>query len=164
MTGKRYRVTGDSNAPFHLSVYDKRDDFSFRIVNFSYIDSNIPANPAYGVYISQLVSGYARICTPKLDFIHRLRRLSTRLLHQGFKSTLLSKSLSKLFKRHDAIIEKYGITPREMRLTIQDWETRRILCYFISCVSPYRPFLASIFNMVHARAQFSSSFARALLI
>ena len=54
--------TGDSNTPFHLSVYDKRDDFSFRIVNFPYIDSNIPANPAYGVYISQLVR-YARICT-----------------------------------------------------------------------------------------------------
>ena len=119
--------TGDTNTPFHLSVYDKRDDFSFRIVNFPYIDSNIPANPAYGVYISQLVR-YARICTSKLDFIHRLRRLSTRLLHQGFKSTLLGKSLAKFYKRHDAIIEKYSITLREMRLTIQYWVTRRILC------------------------------------
>ena len=64
--------TGDSNTPFHLSVYDKRDDFSFRIVNFPYIDSDILANPAYSVYISQLVR-YARICTSKLDFIHRLR-------------------------------------------------------------------------------------------
>ena len=43
---------GDSNTPFHLSVYDKRDDFSFRIINFPHMDSNIPANPAYGVYIS----------------------------------------------------------------------------------------------------------------
>ena len=34
--------TGDSNTPFHLSVYDRRDEFSFRIVNFPYIDSNIP--------------------------------------------------------------------------------------------------------------------------
>ena len=109
--------TGDNNTPFHLSVYNKRDDFSFRIVNFPYIDSNIPANPAYGVYISQLMI-YARICTSKLDFIHRLGRLSTPLLHQGFKSTLLGKLLAKFFKRHDAIIEKYGITLREMRLTI----------------------------------------------
>ena len=59
--------TVDRNTPFHLSVYDKRDDFPFRIVNFPYIDSNIPANPAYGVYISQLVR-YARICTSNLDF------------------------------------------------------------------------------------------------
>ena len=125
--------TGDSNTPFHLSVYDKRDDFSFRIVLFPYIDSNIPANLAYGVYISQLVR-YARICTSKLDFVHRLRRLSTRLLHQGFKSTLLGKSLPKFFKRHGAIIEKYGITLREMRVAIQDWETRRIFCYFKSFI------------------------------
>ena len=55
---------GDSNTPFHLSVYDKRNNFSFRIVNFPHMDSNIPTNPAYGVYISQLVR-YVRICTSK---------------------------------------------------------------------------------------------------
>ena len=103
------------------------------------------ANPAYDVYISQLVR-YARICTSKLDFIHRLRRLSTRLLEQGFKSTLLGKSLAKFFKRHDATIEKYGITLREMRLTIQDWEPRRILCYFISFISSYRPVIWLLYS------------------
>ena len=34
-------------------LYDKRDDFTFPIVNFPFISSNIPASPAYGVYISQ---------------------------------------------------------------------------------------------------------------
>ena len=109
---------GDSNTPFLLTVYDKRDDFSFRIVNFPHMDSNIPANPAYGVYISQLMR-YVRICTSKLDFIHRLRQLSSRFLHQGFKSTLLRKSFTKFFKGHGAIIEKYGTTLREIRLAIQ---------------------------------------------
>ena len=37
------------------TVYDKRDDFNFKIVKFPFMDSNIPAKPAYGVYISQLV-------------------------------------------------------------------------------------------------------------
>ena len=46
---------GDDSTSYHISVYDKRDDFDFRIVNFPHMDSNIPANPAYGVYISQLV-------------------------------------------------------------------------------------------------------------
>ena len=46
---------GDDSTPYHISVYDKRDDFDFRIVNFPHMDSNIPANPAYGIYISQLV-------------------------------------------------------------------------------------------------------------
>ena len=44
--------TGDTTTPFRISIYDKRDDFTFRIVNFPHMDSNIPANPAYGVYIS----------------------------------------------------------------------------------------------------------------
>ena len=46
--------TGE-NTPFRISIYDKREDFAFRIVNFPHMDSNIPDNPAYGVYISQLV-------------------------------------------------------------------------------------------------------------
>ena len=48
------------------------------------MDSNIPANPAYGVYISQLVR-YARICTSKVDFINRLGGRSLRLRQQGFE-------------------------------------------------------------------------------
>ena len=81
--------TGD-NTPFCISIYDKREDFSFWIVNFPYMDSNIPANRAYGVYISQLVR-YARICTTKVDFINRLCGLSLRLRHQGFETNLLQK-------------------------------------------------------------------------
>jgi hypothetical protein len=37
-----------------LKLYDKRDDFTFPRVNFPFISSNIPASPAYDVYISQL--------------------------------------------------------------------------------------------------------------
>jgi hypothetical protein len=35
------------------NIYDKRDDFNFKIINFPNMCSNIPASPAYGVYISQ---------------------------------------------------------------------------------------------------------------
>ena len=43
--------TGDTTTPFRINIYDKRDDFTFRIVNFPHMDSNIPANPASGVYL-----------------------------------------------------------------------------------------------------------------
>ena len=110
--------TGDLNTPFRISIYDKRDDFAFRIVNFPHMDSNILANPAYGVYISQLVR-YARICTSKVDFINRLRGRSLRLRQQGFETNLLQKSFNKFFSRHGLIVEKYGAALREMRLAIQ---------------------------------------------
>ena len=50
-----------SQQKFATTVYDKRDGFGFDIVNFPYMDSNIPTNPAYGVYISQLVR-LSKIC------------------------------------------------------------------------------------------------------
>ena len=109
--------TGD-NTPFRISIYDKRKDFAFRIVNFPHVDSNIPANPVYGVYISQLVR-YARICTSKVDFINRLRGLSLRLGQQDFETNLLQKSLNKFLSRHGLIVEKYGSALRVMRLAVQ---------------------------------------------
>jgi hypothetical protein len=45
----------DGEGRLRTKLYDKRDDFNFLIVNFPFICSNIPAVPAYGVYISQLI-------------------------------------------------------------------------------------------------------------
>ena len=103
--------TGGTNTPFRISIYDKRDDFTFWSVNFPHMDSNIPANPAYGVFISQLVR-YARICTSKVDFMNRLRGLSLRLRQQGFLTNLLQRTFTKFFNRH-------GLIMREMRFAIQ---------------------------------------------
>ena len=33
-------------------IYDTRDDFDFEIVNFSFLDGDVPRSPSYGVYIS----------------------------------------------------------------------------------------------------------------
>ena len=59
--------TSDTEASFldlHLSIskgfvsskiYDKRDDFDFYIVNFPFLDGDVPRRPSYGLYISQLI-------------------------------------------------------------------------------------------------------------
>ena len=36
----------------------KRDDFDFDIVNFPFLDGDVPCRASYGVYISQLI----RVC------------------------------------------------------------------------------------------------------
>jgi hypothetical protein len=43
----------NSEGQLRTKLYDKRDDFNFPIVSFPFICSNIPAAPAYGVYIFQ---------------------------------------------------------------------------------------------------------------
>ena len=71
--------TSDTEVPFldlHLSIsngfvsskmYDKRDDFDFDIVNFPFLDGDVPRRPSYGVYISQLIR-FARVCSHVDDF------------------------------------------------------------------------------------------------
>jgi hypothetical protein len=45
----------DSEGRLRTQLYDKRDDFNFSILNLPFICTNIPAAPAYGVYISQMI-------------------------------------------------------------------------------------------------------------
>ena len=40
----------DSNGRVTTTLYDKSDDFA--IVNFTFLCSNVPLSPAYGVYVS----------------------------------------------------------------------------------------------------------------
>ena len=100
-----------------ISIYDKREDFNFKIVNFPYMDSNIPVNPAYGVYISQLVR-YARICSSLDDFTQRHHSLSSKLQKQGYKHQQLLKSFKKFYRRHLDELRKYKTTWTEMKLAV----------------------------------------------
>ena len=110
---------GEGNGTVRISVYDKREEFNFKIVNFPYLDSNIPRNPAYGVYISRLVR-YARICCRKDDFIYRHRRLSLKLQvqQQGYKYQQLMKSFHKFYRSHSDELKKFGTTLMELRSSI----------------------------------------------
>ena len=48
-------------------IYVKRDDFNFDIVNFPFLDGDVPRRPSYSVYISQLIR-FARASTHVTDF------------------------------------------------------------------------------------------------
>ena len=50
--------------------FDKRDDFNFEIVNFSFLDEIIPRSASCGVYIYQLIR-FARVCSNVDDFNNR---------------------------------------------------------------------------------------------
>ena len=48
-------------------IYDKRDDFDFDILNFPFLDGDVPRSTSYGVYISQLIR-FARVSSHVDDF------------------------------------------------------------------------------------------------
>ena len=93
--------------------YDKRDDFSFPIVNFPFLSSNIPAAPEYGIYISQLIR-YSRACISYHDFLDRGLLLTRNPSHQEFLMTKLKSSLCKFYGRHHELVDRYGITVSQM--------------------------------------------------
>ena len=47
------------NGTVSLKIYDKLDDFDFGIVNFPFLDADVPRRTSYGVYI--LVSQFIRL-------------------------------------------------------------------------------------------------------
>ena len=89
----------DTEAPFldlHLSVANGQmdlfllkfmimdDDFDFDIVNFPFLDGDVPRRASYGVYISQLIR-FARVCNHVTDFNARNKCLTAKLLQQGYR-------------------------------------------------------------------------------
>ena len=73
-----------TNGIVSSKIYGKWDDFNFEIVNFPFLDGDVPRSPSYGVYISQLIP-FARVCSNVDDFNSRNLFLTAELLKQGYR-------------------------------------------------------------------------------
>jgi len=71
-----------------------------------FICSNIPAAPAYWVYISQLIR-YSRACGFYLDFLNRGFMLTRKLLNQGLS-----------FRTFYSKVDHYGISVSQMTMAM----------------------------------------------
>ena len=110
--------TSDTKAPFldlHLSIsngfvsskiYDKRDDSDFDIVNFPFLDGDVPRSTSYWVYISQLIR-LARVSSHVADFNARNKSFTAKLLQQGYHK--LRKTFSKCYHRHYELVSKFNV-------------------------------------------------------
>ena len=88
-----------TNGIVSSKIYDKQDDFNFKIVNFPFLD---------GVYISQLIR-FARVCSNVDDFNKRNLFVTAKLLKQGYRYDKIRKLFSKFYHRHTELIVKYNI-------------------------------------------------------
>ena len=110
--------SSDTDAPFldlHLTIsdgfvsskiYDKRDDnFDFDIVNFSFLEGDIPRATSYEVHISPLV----RLASHVVDFNTRNKNVTANLLQQGHRYHKLRKAFSKFYRRHYDLVSKFNV-------------------------------------------------------
>ena len=96
-----------SNDIVSTKIYDKRDDFDFEIVNFPFLDGDVPRSTSYGVYISQLIR-FARASSIVADFNTRNKLLTQKLLKQGYRYQT-SQKISKFHRRYYDLISKFQV-------------------------------------------------------
>ena len=101
--------TSETKAAFldvHLSIssdivstkiYDKRDNFDFEIVNFPFLDGDVPRSTSYELYFSQLIQ-FARASGHIADFNSRNKLLTQKRLKQGYRYHKLCKTFFKLYR------------------------------------------------------------------
>ena len=77
--------------------------FYFDIVNFSFLDCDVPRSTSFGVYISQLIR-FARVSSHVDDFNTRHKVLTAKLLRQGYRYHKIRRVFSKFYRRHLDIV------------------------------------------------------------
>ena len=95
-----------SNDIVSTKIYDKRDDFDFEIVNFPFLDGDVPRSTSNGVYISQLIC-FARASRYVADINTRNKFLTQKLLKQGYPYHKLRKTFSKFYRPYYDLISKF---------------------------------------------------------
>ena len=100
-----------------------------RLLFWTYIrTNNIPATPAYRVYISQVIR-YSRTCGSYHDFRDRGLLLTRKLLNQGFQLVKLKSSLRKFYGHHHDLVNCYGVSV---------WQkTKYMFCLLYSHSGPF---------------------------
>ena len=80
----------------------------FDIVNFPFLDGDVPRFTSYGVYISQLIQ-FARGSSHVADNNARNKSLTAKLLQQGYRYHKRRKTFSKFYRRHYELISKFNV-------------------------------------------------------
>ena len=99
----------------------------FPLSTFQNVCSNIPAAPAYGVFISQLIR-YSKACGFSQDFLNR-GLLLTR--HQGFLLVKLKSSFRKFYGHRHVFVDRYGIPVSQMTTDVVHLSLFVLLYFFI---------------------------------
>ena len=101
----------DNGWRLKTKLYDKRDYFTFPIVNFPFISSNIPASLVYS-------TRYSRNCVQYSDFQDRTQLLTQEKLKQGYVAPRLKSSLQKFYSSHHNLVDHYKISISQMTMDL----------------------------------------------
>ncbi len=98
-------------------LYDKRDDYKFNIVSFPQMSSNIHFKRTHGVFVSQLIR-YSKVNMNTADFLNITKRLTHKLIRQGFYAKFLRKKFSYFFDKYYHMVKKYNLSKKKCMIKI----------------------------------------------
>ena len=96
------------NGTVSTKIYDKTDDFDFDIVNFHFLDGDVPRRTH--MWYTYLNIGFAKASSNLNAFTYRNKALTTKFLRQGYRYFKLRKAFSKFYRRHSALVEIYSVS------------------------------------------------------
>ena len=67
-----------TNGVVSSKIHDKRDDFNFEIVNFPFLDGDVPCSPSYGVYLRNLLTHTVNNLLQKLSYVKRIQNFDVK--------------------------------------------------------------------------------------
>lgn len=84
---------------FKYTLYDKRNDFDFKVISLPNLGGNIPVNQAYGTFYSQIVRIFNANNTADL-FIDNIKTLIDKLCKQGFNRRILFVYIDRFIRSY----------------------------------------------------------------
>ena len=96
------------NRQFVHKLYDKRNDFSFEVISLPNLSGNIPIEPTYSVFYSQIVR-YFHANNERINFVESVKKLIDKLCHQNFNYNKLLSYLKKFLTKFELqIVSKFS--------------------------------------------------------
>lgn len=92
---------------FTYKSYDKRLAFNFEIINYPDLNSNVPINPSYGVFNSQLVR-FSDVNGEIVNFTSDIISLVRKLIKQNFDLVVLKAKFHKFYSTNLFRWSKFG--------------------------------------------------------
>ena len=100
------------NDKFVTKIFDKRDDFNFKIVKFPHIKSNIPDCIVFNVFVSQIIR-IARVCSDFQEFKDIFKVLILNFKGKGCSNRILFQKAKKVFLANTETFSKFDLTLKD---------------------------------------------------
>ena len=101
------------NGKFIYKMFDKRDNFPFKIIRLPFVSSNIPKKIFYSTILAEFLR-IARNTLQNEDLIHKTTELISRVRNQGGNDILIKRQLRKAMAKYPEVFNKYSIRQEKL--------------------------------------------------